>query len=374
MTFSSRLPAALTPNPYSQLLAAKRAAGQPLIDLTISNPTDAGLSLHPEILLDSLQNPAISRYQPDPRGLPQSRQALADLHHTHPDRILLTSSTSESYSFLFKLLCNPGDNVLVPTPSYPLFEHLAHLDLVEVRTYPLRLQNRWNTDYEYLAAALTPLTRAIIVVNPNNPTGSYLTNDDLSRLSAICAERNLALISDEVFFDYPLNPNTPRASCVNNDACLTFTLNGLSKSLALPQIKLGWLLTSGPQPLADQACERLEWIADTYLSVSAPAQNALPALLPHRLDVQQRILARTRANSSTLATLYPDSLLPTEAGWSAILRLPPGTDEEQHVLSLLDRGIIVQPGYFYDLPGSHIVLSLLSDFSVVRRSLDGGVA
>lgn len=348
--FSRRLNWSLTVNRLSDALTRHR----PRFDLTASNPTRAGLHYPPE-LLTAFEHPEALLYEPDPRGATAAREALGLGSHT-----LLSASTSEAYAWLFKLLCNPGDEILVPRPSYPLFEFLARLESVEVRQYSLRYAEGWWLDFDSLEHLLTPRTRAILFVHPNNPTGSYLKHPELERLSTICRSRGIALISDEVFAEYPLTDDDARCPTLGgNEECLTFVLGGLSKTAGMPQMKVAWLTASGPG--AGQAAQRLELIADTYLSVSTPVQHALPALLRHGATVRAQILARTRAN---LRTLQRSSLRPlhVEGGWYAVIPTPRSRPEEDWALYLLEHEqTLTQPGYFYDFESDGwLVLSLLT--------------
>lgn len=367
--FSRRLHWDLKPNPQSKLLADRTAAGLPLLDLTVSNPTAVGLTV-PGAALLPLAAAASLQYEPQPFGQPRARAAVASYYADRgesvpADRILLTASTSESYSYLFKLLADPGDEILVPVPSYPLFEFLAGLELLQVRPYPLICGQRWHPDLDALRHAVTPRTRAIVAVQPNNPTGSYLSAADLTAVAAICAQHRLALIVDEVFWDYQLAP-APRASSTRSGQCLCFTLSGLSKLLALPQTKLGWIVAGGPPELVHAALAHLELIADTYLSVNTPVQQALPSLLDHRRDLQARILSRCRANLAALTPLHP---LPVEGGWSIILPVN-GPDDEVALALLQSHGIVVQPGFLFDLSNEDcIVLSLITPPETLTAAL-----
>lgn len=366
--FSSRLPADLAPNALADALARLRARGDALLDLTESNPTRAGLAA-PAEMLAPLASPASAAYDPHPFGLPEAREAVAADYRragvdVTADRLVLTASTSEAYSFLFKLLCDPGDEVLVPVPSYPLFDYLTRLDAVVPRPYQLEYHGTWSIDHEALEAALTPRTRAILVVSPNNPTGSLLRRGDLARLSAVAAARGLALVGDEVFADYPLEPGTDRCRVLDQPDALTFTLGGLSKSVGLPQLKLGWIALGGPPGLCAQALARLEVIGDAYLSVSTPVQQAAGPLLAAGRAVREAIAARVRSNLEALRRAVsgsPCSMLRAEGGWSAVLRVPATRPEEAIVLALLERdGVLVHPGYFFDFPReAYLVLSLL---------------
>ncbi|MFN0105987.1 MAG: pyridoxal phosphate-dependent aminotransferase [Bryobacteraceae bacterium] len=346
--FSRRLDWNLSTNRLSQALENQK----PRFDLTASNPTKAGLHYPPE-LLTAFQNPEALKYEPDPRGIESARAALNLGTHT-----ILTASTSEAYAWLFKLLCNPGDAILVPRPSYPLFDFLAKLEGVQTRQYSLRYAEGWWLDFESLETQLTPNTRAILFVHPNNPTGGYLKRTELIRLTKICAQRNIALISDEVFADYPLIDDENRAITLGeNGECLTFVLGGLSKTAGLPQMKVAWLTASGPK--AADAATRLELIADTYLSVATPVQHALPALLHHGANIRQQIRNRTQTNLKILKPLRP---LIVEGGWYAIIPTPRTRTEEEWALHLLEREqTLTQPGYFYDFESDGwLILSLLT--------------
>ena len=376
--FSSRLNWDLAPNRLSQLLNERRAAGAPILDLTESNPTAAGFAYPSDAILSALADPRSLRYEPAAAGMPVARAAVSGyyLGGITPDRIVLTASTSEAYAFVFKLLAEPGDQVLVPSPSYPLFDYLAALDSVRVVQYPLVYHGSWNIDFHALTRAITSRSRAIVLVNPNNPTGSFLKQSELSPLLALCREHNLALISDEVFADYAIRDD-PRLvrSLTGIDEVLTFCLSGLSKVAALPQLKLGWIVTGGPPVDREKALERLELIADTYLSVGAPVQWAAPALLGLRAPLQRQILARVLANRSFLASQIgptsPWNLLATEGGWYAVLEAPRIHSEEEWVLNLLTGdGVLVQPGFFFDFEReAFLVISLLTPEDVFREGI-----
>ncbi len=372
MIVSDRVPVDANTNALTRLLAARRAAGVPVIDLTESNPTRAGIAYPPD-LLAPLGDPAGLRYAPDPRGLEGARRAIAgDAARrgvtVSPDAVVLSASTSEMYSWLFKLLCNPGDTVLVPRPSYPLFEHLTRLEQVRACPYRLEYHGRWTVDLASVREAPAS-TRALLVVSPNNPTGSYVSRADLSALVALCGERGWALIADEVFVDYPLA--SPEADGPLTDVAaratdvLTFTLGGLSKSVGLPQVKLGWAVVGGPPGDARQALDGLELVADTFLSVSTPVQLAASTLLARGLEVRDAIRLRVRENLARLramATAHPScDVLPVEGGWSAVVRVPATRSEEALVLDLLAReSVLVHPGYFFDFDHeAFLVLSLL---------------
>jgi alanine-synthesizing transaminase len=368
--FSDRLPWIATENRLAQREAARRAADRPVLDLTLTNPTQVGLSYPAHELAVALADPGVATYEPSPFGLLPAREAVAEDFARRgatvaPDAIALTASSSESYGLLFKLLANPGDAVLVPQPSYPLFDYLARLEGVEPRAYQLRFDGRWRIDWDSL---VLEGARAICVVNPNNPTGSFLSMDELARLSALAAEREIPLIVDEVFADYAFAPALDAAVAVASRElpALTFCLGGLSKGAGLPQLKLGWIGSCGPQALVAEAVRRLELICDTYLSVGTPVQRALPALLELGADLRAQIGKRAQTNRQRLAATFgrgsPCTLLPAEGGWSAILRVPAVMSDEEWALTLLDRdGVLVQPGYFFDLElGTTLVLSLLT--------------
>ena len=380
--FSSRLDWAVGPNPLARLLHAKRSTGAKVLDLTESNPTAAGLTYSTERVLAALADPRAMRYEPAPAGITAARTAISEYYsgRVPVDRILLTASTSEGYSYLFKLLANPGDEVLAPRPSYPLFDFLAALDSVHIVQYPLVYEGGWAIDFEALANRITSRTRAIVTVNPNNPTGSFLKTGELAQLRALCRTHELAIISDEVFSDYSFDADAARVrSLIEVDDVLTFSLSGLSKVSGLPQLKLGWIVVSGPEFMRSQAFDRLELIADTYLSVGAPVQCAAASLLASREEIQTRIVARTRGNLAFLRSrISPDSpwrLLNVEGGWYAVIQAPRIHSEEDWVLTLLDQdNVLVQPGFFYDFEKeAFLVLSLLTPSEIfgegIRRIL-----
>jgi aspartate/methionine/tyrosine aminotransferase len=376
--FSSRLDWDLAPNRLSRLLDQKRAAGAPILDLTESNPTAAGFAYPSDAILSALADSRSLHYDPAASGLPSARAAVSEYYsgRVSPERVLLTASTSEAYAFVFKLLANPGDQVLVPSPSYPLFDYLAALDSVRVIQYPLVYNGIWTIDFDALGRSLTPRCRAIVLVNPNNPTGSFLKRSELAPLIALCLEHNLALISDEVFTDYLFDEQAPVVrSLTGVDEVLTFCLSGLSKVAGLPQMKLGWIVTGGPSRHREQAFERLELIADTYLSVSAPVQWAARALLGLRGPLQAQILSRVRENRAFLASQVgpasPWTLLATEGGWYTVLEAPRIHSEEEWVLSLLtENNVLVQPGFFFDFEReAFLVISLLTAQDVFREGI-----
>lgn len=368
MKFSSRLPHQIQPNALSLILDAKRREGVSVLDLTESNPTRAGI-VCPDGFLNALSDPQGALYEPEPFGLPAARGLIAREYGAGADRVVMTASTSEAYSWLFKLLCNPGDEVLVPRPSYPLFEYLAALESVAVRHYGLFYDHGvWCIDFHTIERVLNDRTRAIVVVNPNNPTGHFIGRRELDELAAICASRGIAIISDEVFRDYAIAPRAESALTLGDvDEALVFTLQGLSKAVGLPQMKLAWMIAAGPEALIREAFERLEMIADTYLSIGTPVQCALPQLLALRQPVQRQIMQRLREN---LQFLRASGLrtLEVEAGWYAIVTHPQGDDFAERLLR--DRDVLVQPGYFYDFEGAgYLVLSLLTKPEVFREGV-----
>jgi hypothetical protein len=414
--FSSRLNWDLSPNPLTTLLAQKHAEGAHILNLTESNPTLAGFNYPTDEILSALADPRAIRYDPSPRGLASAREAISnyyahrgasgagDLVTCHPDQILLTASTSEAYAYLFKLLCDPGDEILTPRPSYPLFEFLAALESVRVRQYPLRYDGAWHIDFPALEAAITPRTRAIVVVNPNNPTGSFLKPDEFDRLQSLASrsipsssptrqggdsahtiathpsnptrqggDSNIAILIDEVFSDYHFAAPPPIPP---ESQTLTFSMSGLSKIAGLPQMKLGWIVARGPGHEA--ALDRLELIADTYLSVATPVQLALPRLLAASETVRTQILDRAQSNLARLRSLTAGTacqVLNVEGGWSATLQVPRTRTEEQWALTLLaDHDVLVQPGFFFDFESeAFLVVSLLTPPEVfdegIRRLL-----
>ena len=378
MRFSRRVAGDARPNAISRRVAELTTAGIAIVDLTETNPTAAGIA-YPAGLLGPLGTDAAIRYEPHPFGLQCARDAVAADQtrrgaRVDPSRVVLTASTSEAYSWLFKLLCDPGDAVLVPRPSYPLFEHLTRLEAIESTYYDLDYHHRWTIDFASIERA-PERTRAVVVVSPNNPTGSFLSPEEFVRLASLCEARDWALIADEVFVDYPLTPAAMATDVAATDPpCLTFSLGGLSKSLGLPQVKLGWIIAGGPGRLRDEALGRLELIADSFLSVGTPVQLAAASLLASG-GARDAIAARISANHETLRRLvsgFPScDLLRVEGGWSAVLRVPATASEEEIVLRLLDRHhILVHPGYFFDFPReAYIVISLLPPLSAFDAAI-----
>jgi alanine-synthesizing transaminase len=369
--FSSRVPEDRRPNRLSAALSRARA-GRDLINLTLSNPTRAGIR-YPEHLLAPLGLDRGLDYAPEPLGAIAAREAISALFKTRGiaipvEQIALTASTSEAYSILFKLLCDAGATVLTPIPSYPLFDHLTQLEGVVQRPYRLGFHGAWSIDFVDLDRVWTPDTRAVLAVSPNNPTGSVLTASDAAQLVARCAAGGAALIVDEVFADYPLHEALEEPAALSSGDALVFRLGGLSKTAGLPQVKLGWIAVSGPEALVAEAMDRLELVCDTYLSVSTPVQLAAAELLRATAPVRDQIRDRIRLNYRTLSDRVGGSpgqrvsLLPADGGWSAVLRVPAVIGEERLALDLLDRGVVVHPGFFFDF--SHeafIVISLLPE-------------
>jgi len=373
-----RLPVSLDPNALAAELERRRRQGPPFLDLTVSNPTACGFTYPAAELRAALAGPEVLTYHPDCRGGRRAREAIA-AYHGHgldPDHLVLTASTSEAYSWLFKLLCAPGDEVLVPSPSYPLFHWLAALEGVSARTVPAIPHERWELDLAALDAACGPRVRALVVVNPNNPTGQFLARGEWTALLDLCARRGLALLVDEVFGDYGLEQAPGRlASALETPepGVPLFVLSGLSKIAALPQVKLGWIAARGTRARA--LLEPLGFIADQYLSVSASAQAAAPALLALAPGIQAPILARLRDNLAALdRALAPRRHLsrrPVEGGWSVLLRRPAVDSGEACALGLLgNQDVLVHPGHFYDLPGDgYLVLSLLPPGEVFQAGI-----
>ena len=367
--YSDRLDWTAPANAFSTLIAELRRAGRSLLDLTVSNPTEAFADYPHSEISAALASVADFRYQPEPFGNLEARAAIARLimpPAVSPSQVALTASTSEAYAILFKLLANPGEEVLVPAPSYPLFDYLARLENVQLRGYRLAYDGSWHIDFPSLEAAISARTRAIILVNPNNPTGSFLKVHEFARLKQIALAHSLPLISDEVFENYAFEESPDRVSTLASQGdVLSFSLNGLSKASAMPQMKLGWMVVSGPLEEREPACARLELLMDTYLSVGAPVQLAAEKLLTIGDGIRQRIRLRLAENLLALSRLLDNSpihMLHTEGGWSAVLRVPRLLSEEEWITRLLtEHDVIVQPGYFFDMPGeAFLVVSLLT--------------
>ncbi len=379
--FSRRTNWRLTPNRFTEAQRELREAGREVLDLTVSNPTRAGLQYDAEAILASLSRPEAMDYDPQPKGLASAREAVADYYRQQcggleisPESVVLTTSTSEGYSYIFRLLCNAGDEVLVPKPSYPLFEFLADLEDVKLVPYPLLYDHGWQIDFQSLHKAVSARTRAVVVVHPNNPTGSYVSPRERELLNAFCREHGLPLIVDEVFLDYP-HDGARRTSFATNQDVLTFTLSGLSKISGLPQMKLAWVATGGPENLVSEAMERLEVIADTYLSMNAPVQLAAGVLLEQRKKIQPLLLDRLRANLAELdhqlAKQRTCQRLGVEGGWYAVLRVPVTQSDEELAIDILTKAsVLVHPGHFYDFPrDGYMIVSLLTQAAQFREGM-----
>lgn len=365
-------------NPLSAALDRHRASGHPLLDLTVSNPTECGFA-HDAAILSALANPNSLAYTPEPRGLEVARRTVSQYYAGRGDRIsiddlFLTTSTSEAYSFVFRLLCNPGDEILIPAPSYPLFDYLAELEEVKLVRYPLIYDHGWQIDFHEVERAITERTRGVIVVHPNNPTGHFCKPAEIARLNEICFEASSAIIADEVFLDFALSGERV-AGFAGNLPAITFTLSGISKICGLPQMKVAWLAVSGPADLKRAAIERLEVIADTFLSMNAPVQLALPAFLDLRQEFQQRLMDRGRANlvnlDERLAAQTTCSRLEFEGGWYAVMRVPVTRSDEELAIELISsRDVYVHPGHFFDFPGDgYLVVSLLAPETVFSEAI-----
>ncbi len=367
--FANRTHWNLSPNRLSEVLARHRAAGKPLVDLTVSNPTECGFVYDQGAILDALHNPAALKYEPVARGLATARQVVVEYYAEHGasvgiEDIFLTTSTSEAYSYAFRLLCNPCDEILIPAPSYPLFDFLTDIQDVKLVRYPLLYDHGWLIDFHALEQSITPRTRGVIVVNPNNPTGHFTKREEMEKLNAICTARKLAIIADEVFLDFSLGAGPP-ASFARNRNALTFTMSGLSKICGLPQMKAAWLVVGGPLELKKEALGRLEIITDTYLSMNTPVQLAMPSFLSQRRAFQNQLIDRVRRNLAELdrqlALQKVCSRLKVEGGWYAVLRIPATHTDEESALALLDeKNVYVHPGNFYDFPSEgHSIISLI---------------
>jgi aspartate/methionine/tyrosine aminotransferase len=363
---SRRLPADLSLN---RLATARERIGAIPYDLTVSNPTACGI-FYPSDLLAGLADPRGLAYEPDPRGPKAARNAVAARYEQwgaapDPGRIVLTASTSEAYGFLFRLFCNPGDAVLVPSPSYPLFDHLARLDGIDARPYALDGDTGWRIDLPTIESSPAPV-RAVVVVHPNNPTGSFVHPDDRERLISLCHDRHWALIADEVFLPYRLDGGPGEGETFATVAdCLCCCLGGLSKSLGLPQLKLAWIVLAGPDEQVEPALDGLDFVTDTYLSVSTPVALALPQLVADGTPIGTAIADRCRTNLAALRGLVagrPEVTCgPVGGGWSAVLRVPRVIDDEELCLELLERGVAVHPGSFFGFESEGwLVLSLLA--------------
>jgi alanine-synthesizing transaminase len=380
--FSQRVPDQLGVNRLASAVAARRARGGAILDLTESNPTRAGVE-YPPALLAPLGDPRGLRYEPRPFGLRSAREAVAGDYARRglaiaPDRVVLAASTSDAYGWLFKLLADAGDEILVPRPSYPLFDHLTRLEGLAARPYDLDYHGTWSIDFASIESALSSRTRAVLLVSPNNPTGSFVKQDELDRLAAVCAPRDVALIADEVFADYELEAGAAaRAGRVlDRRDVLAFSLGGLSKSVGLPQVKLGWIAVAGPDRLVAPALDRLELVCDTYLTVSTPVQASAAALLAAGAPVRAAIAARVRANDHGLRERIAGTpscrALRSEGGWYAVVQVPSLQPEEDLAIALLEQhGVLTHPGYFFDFPReSYLVVSLLPPPPAFAEGID----
>lgn len=375
--FSNRVPSDRRPNAFATALARVKARG-PVVDLTTTNPTSAGF-VYPQDLLTPLGDAAGLVYAPAAFGLHDARDAVAETYRLRglqvsADQVVLTASTSEAYSLLFKLLCDPGSRVLTPVPSYPLFDHLTALDGVDQGRYQLDAHGNWAIDFHSLDAVWTGGTRCVLAVTPNNPTGSVLGDGDADELVDRCGGRDAALILDEVFWDYSLSGPLPEPAPLAQPSALTFRLGGLSKTVGLPQIKLAWIAVQGPESAVSDALDRLELICDTYLSVSTPVQLAARRLLAGGEVVRTQIRERIRRNYAALGARLADSsasVLAADGGWSAVIRVPATRTEEALVLDLLERdAVVVHPGYFFDFPSeAFLIVSLLPPPDLFDRGL-----
>jgi len=378
--FSQRTNWKLTRNKYTEALEELRASGKRIVDLTVSNPTQCGFRYNADRILGAFQDARALTYEPEAKGLQAAREEVAQYYKQDhgvtldPESVLLTTSTSEAYSYIFRLLCNPHDEIVAPKPSYPLFDFLGDLQDVSLIPYSLEYAHGWFVDFHSLLRALTPRTRAVLLVHPNNPTGSYVHKEERQQLNELCRERGLALIVDEVFLDYSLT-DAGRETFATNEDCLTFTLSGLSKIAALPQMKVAWVTTTGPEPLKKGSLERLEIIADTYLSLNSPTQWAFAALLEQRRFLQPQVLERVQQNWAYLQSAVGKQsvceLLDAEGGWYAVLRTHSDQPDEELAIELLRKThTLVHPGHFYDFAADdYLVVSLLTPPTDFQRGI-----
>ena len=377
--FARRTSWNLSSNRLSAALQHQRSAGRAILDLTVSNPTECRFSYDSEAILAAFSQAEALRYQPEPFGLLCAREAVGRYYEEHgagvaASRILLTTGTSEAYSFIFRLLCDPGDEVLIATPSYPLLQFLADIHDVKLARYPLFYDHGWHIDFHSLEKQITLKTRAMVVVHPNNPTGHFCSSDEIRRLQELCAISNIALVADEVFLDFTMD-GAPRPTFTQDSASFNFTLSGVSKICGLPQMKLAWLVVSGPENVRNGALNRLEVIADAYLSMNTPVQLAAPALLSTRKQFQRQLLERVRTNLAELdrALVRQDSCsrLETQGGWNTVLRVPAVRSDEDLAVELVSGpGVHVHPGHFYDFPrDGHAVLSLITPPDIFREGI-----
>ncbi|HXW61333.1 MAG TPA: pyridoxal phosphate-dependent aminotransferase [Candidatus Acidoferrales bacterium] len=375
--FSQRTNWNLQENAYALAVRRHRQGGRSLLDLTISNPTLCGFNYDQAAIFGALRHSAALRYEPEPRGFSPARAAVVDYYREKnpgvtldPERVILTTGTSEAYSFLFRLLCEPGDEVLVAHPSYPLFDFLAGIEDVKLCAFPLLYDQRWQFDFLALRQAIGPRTRAILVVHPNNPTGHFISRAEAEQIATICRDHGLALVVDEVFLDYEVpaaqDNRKHQGTFVGHAQALTFVLSGLSKIAALPQMKVGWIVADGPEALVSDAMARLEVIADTYLSLNAPMQHGLAELLAQRRTIQPQILSRVEANleqlDERLARQESIARLKIEGGWYAVVRVPAVQSDEDLAIRLIEeQSVLVYPGHFYDFAhDGYLVISLLA--------------
>ena len=377
--FSSRTNWNLTPNALSQLLAEKRKRGEQILDLTESNPTRCGFSYNPE-LLQALSSERSFQYEPDPHGLLSARKAIAEYYSRRatlvdPSNLFLSASTSEAYSHLFRLLCNAGESVLVPKPSYPLFDYLCALNDVEVRHYRLMYDDEWRIDFESIRAAIDPSTKVLLLVHPNNPTGSFVKNQEKEKILELVQRHGLALIADEVFSEYSLTESEGQyESFASEGRSLIFTLNGISKLLGMPQMKLAWITVSGESGVVRNAMGRLEVICDTYLSTGTPIQRALPFFLEDGRRVTDQISKRIKANYHSLRSMTaqsPVSLFNAEGGWNAIVQFPRIMSDDAWALRILKEcNVLLHPGHFFEIEQEAcFVMSLLPEESIFSNGI-----
>jgi aspartate/methionine/tyrosine aminotransferase len=380
--FADRTSWNLKLNRLAEALECHKSSGRKLLDLSASNPTECGFRYDAPAIMRSLCSPASLQYHPDPRGLKSARQAVSDYYAARREQVtihdlVLTASTSEAYSFIFRLLCNPGDELLIPTPSYPLFDFLADINDVKLVRYSLFYDHGWHIDFHALKQSITPRTRGVILVHPNNPTGHYTAAEEIAQLNELCSANQMAIIADEVFLDFSLD--AAQKSFVTNSAALTFAMSGISKISGLPQMKFAWLAANGPEELKREALARLEMIADTYLSLNAPIQLAAPVLLQQHSVFQQQLMDRVRKNlahlDAQLAQEKGVTRLEVEGGWYAVLRIPATRPDEEFAINLLENhDVYLHPGHFYDFPGDgYLMISLITpeqDFHEgLRRTL-----
>lgn len=372
-SFSKRTNWESAPNPLAEAFAEAKKCGKKILDLTISNPTHAGFNYLNQDLLKTFLNPKNLSYLPDSHGIPRAREAVCGYYaqkgvRISPEQIILTANTSEAYSSVFKLLTDPGDSIQAPSPSYPLLDYLAALSDIQLPRYPVILDKSWSNQFSNLPAG----TKAVILVHPNNPTGNYVKLSEREKLSALAEEQNAALIVDEVFFDFDQSGTAGKApTFAGYDKVLTFTLSGISKVLGLPQMKLSWIVVSGPARMRDEALRRLEIINDTYLSASAPAQNALPEWMKRHKTILEEISGRAAANLNQLKKIFPDQIPEVEGGWYAVILLPEHlTDETAAVKLLRQKEVFTHPGYLFDMERNCLVVSLLTEKSIFAEGIE----